>query len=138
MLRLMELHYVLLAWLSVASVVMFFGSLMAVPWLAIRIPTDYFLRQHHWVDRWRHRHPLVRASLLLLKNLFGIVLVLAGIAMLVLPGQGVLTIVMGSVFIDFPGKLVLEQRIVRQPAILEAINWMRAKADKPPLRLPPE
>lgn len=129
-------HDVLLGWLSAISALMFFGSLIAVPWLVLRIPTDYFIHRRHVVDRWRSRHPLVRIGLLTAKNLCGIVLVLAGIAMLVFPGQGILTIFVGLMCLDFPGKYAMEQRLVRQRPVLGAINWMRAKGKRPPLELP--
>jgi len=129
-------HEALLGWLSAASVLMFFGSLIAAPWLVMRIPTDYFVNRQHVADRWRSRHPLVRLGLLAAKNLFGMVLVLAGIAMLVLPGQGILTILVGLICLDFPGKYALEQRLIRQRPVLGAINWMRTKGNRPPLELP--
>jgi hypothetical protein len=131
-------HEVLLGWLSAVSVLMFVGSLIAIPYLATRIPTDYFIRQRHYVDRWQPRHPLVRLALLAAKNLCGVVFVLAGVAMLVLPGQGILTILIGLMCLDFPGKFALERRFVRQPPVIGAINWMRAKTGHPPLQLPVE
>jgi len=129
-------HEVALGWLGVISALMFVGSLLAVPWFVVHIPTDYFVRRQHFVNRWRPRHPLLRVLLLTLKNLGGVVLVLAGVAMLVLPGQGILTILIGLMFLDFPGKLRLERRLAAQPAVTRAINWMRAKAHRPPLELP--
>ena len=129
-------HEVLLGWLSAASALMFFGSLIAVPWLVVRIPADYFLRQRHYVDRWKPRHPLLRLAFLVLKNLFGGVLVLAGLAMLVLPGQGILTILVGLIFLDFPGKFPLERWLARQPLVLRALNWIRARAGRKPLEMP--
>ena len=129
-------HEVALGWLSVVSAVMFVGSLSAVPWLVVRIPTDYFLRPHHYADRWQPRHPLLRIAFLATKNLMGVVLVLAGVAMLVLPGQGILTIVIGLLFLDFPGKRALELRLVLQPPALLAINWIRSKGNRPPLQMP--
>jgi hypothetical protein len=129
-------YEVALGWLSAVSVLTFVGSLLCVPWLVIHIPTDYFIRPRHYVDRWRSRHPLVRAALLAMKNLCGVLLVLAGVAMLVLPGQGILTILIGLMFLDFPGKFALEERLARQPPVIRAINWIRAKAKCPPLELP--
>jgi hypothetical protein len=129
-------YEVLLGWLCVVSLLMFVGSIIAVPWLVIRIRVDYFVQRHHLVDRWKSRHPLVRLGLLAAKNVCGIVLVLAGVAMLVLPGQGILTILVGLICLDFPGKFALEQWLVRQPPVIGSINWMRAKAGPPPLLLP--
>ncbi len=129
-------YEVVLGWLFAVSMFMFVGSLIAVPWLVMRIPTDYFVRRRHFVDRWQPRHPLLRIALLTMKNLCGIVLVLAGVAMLVLPGQGILTILVGLLCLDFPGKFALEQRLVRQPPVIGAINWLRTKTHRPPLELP--
>jgi hypothetical protein len=132
----LQTHGVLLCWLSAASVLMFVGSLLAVPWLVLRIPADYFLRQRHYADRWKPRHPLLRIGFLAIKNLIGLVLVLAGVAMLVLPGQGILTILVGLIFLDFPGKFALERWLARQPPVRHALNWIRAKAGRPPLEMP--
>ena len=129
-------HEAFLEWLGVASVLMFVGSLTAIPWLVIRIPSDYFVHHQHYIDRWKPRHPLLRIAFLTMKNLLGIVLVLAGVAMLVLPGQGILTIVIGLIFLDFPGKYALEQFFVRRRAVINAMNWIRAKAHRPPIERP--
>jgi hypothetical protein len=137
MLEWLRSHEILFGWLGAVSALMFFGSLLAVPWLVIRIPADYFIRQRHLVDRWRLRHPLLRISVLSLKNLGGVVLVLAGVAMLFAPGQGILTILIGLMLLDFPAKYGLERWLVRLPPVIGAINWMRAKARRPPLQLPP-
>lgn len=136
MLSWMQSHDVLLGWLSAASVLMFVGSLLFIPWLVIRIPADYFLRQQHYVDRWKPRHPLLRIAFLVAKNFIGTLLVLVGIVMLFTPGQGVLTILVGVLFLDFPGKFALERRLISQPPVLRTVNWMRLKAGHPPLELP--
>ena len=129
-------HDIVLGWLFAVSVLMLLGSLIAVPWLVVRIPSDYFLGRRHFVDRWRPRHPWLRMALLASKNTFGGVLVLAGVAMLILPGQGILTIFVGLMFLDFPGKLALERWLVNKPPVIRAINWMRTKAGRPPLEMP--
>jgi len=56
--------------------------------------------------------------------------------MLLLPGQGIITILIGIMMLNFPGKFTLEQRIVQQPNVLRAVNWMRTKADRPVLEVP--
>ena len=130
-------HEVLLYWLGAISGLIFLGGLVVVPWLVIHIPSDFFLHRRHLVDRWQSRHPVLRLALLGVKNLCGVVLVLAGIIMLVFPGQGVLTILVGLMCLDFPGKFALERWLVRQPPVIGAINWTRAKAGRAPLELPP-
>ncbi len=123
-------------WLGALSVFTFFASLMVIPFLAIRIPPDYFTNHHRYSDRWRGTHPALRVTVLTLKNLLGVTLILAGMVMLVLPGQGIITIVIGLIFTDFPGKYTLEKKAVLQPAVLRSLNWIRAKAHHPPLELP--
>jgi len=121
-------------WIMVMlSVAVGIFSMMLVPWLIIQIPSDYFAyperREHLWADR----HPVIRMSAIVLKNLLGYTFIAAGIAMLVLPGQGILTIFMGMLLIDFPNKFKVERWLIEKPAIFKAANWIRAKAGKDPL-----
>jgi len=51
------------------------------------------------------------------------------------PGQGILTLLLGISLMDVPGKQKLERKIVERPAVLKAINKLRARANKPPLDL---
>ena len=129
-------HETLLWWLGSLSVVMGVGTLAALPMIVARLPADYFIRDQRQSSR-RHPHSTVLRLLRLVgKNLLGIVFVLAGVAMLVLPGQGILTIVMGLLLMDVPGKRALEWRLVQQPLVLRAINGIRAKAHQPVLEVP--
>jgi hypothetical protein len=132
----LQTHETLLGWLGAFSVFTFVSSLIAVPWLAANIPADYFLHRHQLFDLHETAHPLLRATVVVSKNLLGILLILAGIAMLVLPGQGILTIVIGLLFLDFPGKFDLERRLISIRSVHRAIDWMRKKNGKPPLYLP--
>ena len=84
------------------------------------------------------RHPLLRTVGAVLKNVTGVVFLLAGIAMLVLPGQGILTMLIGVSLMDFPGKRRLEARLVSQRVARQAINAIRRRFGKPPLILAPE
>jgi hypothetical protein len=131
-------HEIALWWIWILSMVAFLASLIVVPLLAIRIPADYFKGGKRKPDRLRGRHPVMRLIGLGLKNLLGLLFVLVGIAMLVLPGQGVVTILIGIMMLNFPGKYALERRIVQQPNVLSVINWMRAKANKASLQLSEE
>ncbi len=126
----------LLWWLGIGSAITFVGSLLAVPWLAAKIPADYFNRHRRPPSKLAVQHPALRLTLAILRNLLGVLILLAGIAMLFLPGQGLLTILFGLMLINFPGKYRLEQWAIRQPAIFKAINWMRAKARREPLERP--
>lgn len=126
-------HRNLLGWMVFFSVATLVGSAIALPLLIVRIPVDYFTNGKYHALPWEDRHPVIRITLLAFKNLVGAILVLAGIAMLVLPGQGILTIVAGLALLDFPGRHRLLQRLVCQPQVLRSINWIRARAGQPPL-----
>lgn len=121
-------------YLAVFSIVSFVGTLMLVPVLVVRIPADYFAetKRHRW-EPWAHEHPLIRWSLLIAKNLLGYIFIILGIAMLVLPGQGVLTILIGVMFINFPGKYRLERWVVMRGPVLRTINSLRQRAGRAPL-----
>ena len=113
------------------SLIAFVGTLIAIPAILIRLPQDYF--QNHGHRKWfANHHPVIRTIGLMMKNGLGLIFLVAGIAMLVLPGQGLLTMLLGILFLDFPGKDRLEQKLIRQPHILKAVNTLREKADKPP------
>ena len=122
--------------LTVASAIGFVGSLIAIPMILVRLPADYFDTRtpRHWM---KDHHPVLRLSGLIVKNIVGIVFLLAGFAMLFLPGQGVLTMLIGISLMDFPKKRQLEAKMVGQPTVLGVINSMRQKFGKPPLKLAP-
>jgi hypothetical protein len=126
-----------LIWLTVGSLVGFIGTLIAIPFIMVRLPADYFDTRtpRHWM---KDHHPVLRLAGLIVKNVVGAVFLLAGLAMLFLPGQGILTMLIGISLLDFPGKRKLEAKIVGQPTVLHALNAMRAKFDKPPLTLAPD
>ncbi len=125
-----------LQWLTGFSVVLFLGSLLAIPWLVARIPTDYFLSRTNGGNEFRLKHPVTSLVWRLLKNLLGGVLLLAGIAMLILPGQGLLTILLGIMLIDFPGKRRLELLIIRRPSINRVVSWIRRRSGRDELQFP--
>ena len=125
-----------LVWMGVASAVMFVGSLVLIPILVVRMRADYFLRGRGGWERSSAAHPVLRGLVLGLKNLLGVVLLVLGVAMLVGPGQGVLTIVVALSLLNFPGKRRLEMQLLRVPGLLAAINRLRRRAGREPVRLP--
>jgi hypothetical protein len=113
--------------LGLLSVLTFVGSLIAVPWLIGRLDRDFFVRHRQRVQDRRRRHPLLAAMFFVARNLAGLALLAAGIAMLVLPGQGLLTMLLGLSFMDFPGKHALLERAIACPKLQYALNWLRRK-----------
>jgi hypothetical protein len=100
----------------------------------VRLPEDYFDMR---VSRkfLAHANPALRFVAIVVKNVVGFVLLVAGIAMLVLPGQGVLTMLIGISLMDFPKKRLLESKLIGQPLVFSGINRLRARFHKPPLTL---
>lgn len=109
-------------------------SLAIVSFIVIRIPPNYF-RKDHPRDLWADRHPAVRFLGLLAKNVLGALLVALGILMSIpgVPGQGILTILLGIMLLDFPGKRTLEYKLVSRPQVLKTINKLRHRFGKPGL-----
>jgi hypothetical protein len=111
------------------------ASVVALPWYLKRLPADYFVRRTTLRVRtaevsWSH------TAFVLAKNVLGALLVLAGIAMLVLPGQGIATIVVGLLMMQFPGKRRLERKLVSIPPVLRAVNALRRRNGEADLILP--
>jgi len=131
----MDEYQHLLALLGAISVLVFVASLLTLPWLACRIPADYFTHRYRHPSAWHWQHPVLRLLLLLGKNLLGLMLLISGIIMLLTPGQGLLTIAMGVLLLDYPGKYQLERKLIARPLILRGINWLRSKRQHPPLKI---
>lgn len=123
-------------WITAISGLMFVGTLMVIPFLIVRIPDDYFVSRP--LRDWPSRHPAWHLFLVVSKNILGAGLVLVGIAMLVLPGQGLLTILVGMMLLDFPGKRRWEAWLIRVKPVREAANWIRKKYGRPELKLEAE
>ena len=121
---------------GIASAIVFLGSLLAMPALVARLPADYFAHDERPPSRWAREHPALRLTIFVVRNVLGVMLVVSGVAMLVLPGQGILTIVAGFVLMDFPKKYAIERWIICKRLVHRPINWIRTRRDRPPLRLP--
>lgn len=126
-----------LIWFAASSAVMFVGTLIAIPIILMRLPADYFdIRiPRPWME---NHHPVLRLFGHIAKNVVGTIFLFAGLLMLFLPGQGLLTMLIGLSLIEFPGKRRVEAKIVGQSTVLSTINGMRARFDKPPLIIAPD
>jgi hypothetical protein len=111
-------------------------TIVVLPVVVMKLPVDYFISEQR-EPSWRTRkYPLVWGLLTLVKNLLGLLLILVGVAMLVLPGQGTITILVGLAMTNFPGKYALERRIAGQPAVGATLNKIRQLTGAPPLQMP--
>lgn len=117
---------------SLASIVL---SVVLVSMVLIHLPADHYSKPRAALFAPSNGglvSILAGGAMLVVRNVLGWMFVLAGIAMLVLPGQGLLSILAGLVLIDFPGKRRFELRLLASPVVLEAMNWLRRRAGRPP------
>jgi len=110
----------------------FLISILIVAIVVVKIPANYF-SSHYQEDFMPNTPWLARWGVVIAKNVVGLVLFLAGVVMLIGPGQGILTILIGLMLMDIPGKRPLEAKIINRPNVLSAANGLRAKYGKPPL-----
>jgi hypothetical protein len=113
------------------------GGLALVGVLLVKLPADYLCNASSR-DFWIDRHPIIRRTGLVMKNLLGAGLVALGVVLALpgVPGPGLLTILIGVMLLDFPGKRRLERWLIGRPAILGTINRLRRRYGKPPLAWP--
>ncbi len=113
-------------------IISFFVSILIVAIVMVKIPANYF-SSHYQADFMPNASWFTRWGVVIVKNVIGALLVIAGIIMLIGPGQGILTILIGLIMMDIPGKRPLEARLISRPAILAAANNLRARYGKEPL-----
>ena len=103
--------------------------------MVTRLPADYF--DHREREAWNQSgdEPVAGLLLGLFKNIVGALLLLLGVVMLVTPGQGILTILVGLLLMNVPGKYRLERWLVQRPGVLRSLNWLRRNRGKPPFRV---
>jgi len=111
---------------GVASAAMFVGSILAIPWLVRRLPPDYFVRPPQ-------RHSLAKR---VLRNTAAVLLIALGLAMLVLPGQGIITVLFGLSLLDIKAKDRALCWLLQRKKIQEGVQRLRSKKGKPPLLIP--
>lgn len=109
-------------------------SLIVTGFILVRLPADYFAGPSP-PDFWHGRHPALRLAGRIGRNVLGALLIAAGIILSLpgVPGQGLLTILIGVMMLDVPGKRKWEQRMVQQPRILAGINRLRRRYGRPEL-----
>ena len=111
--------------LGISSVVILVISALSIGYFIKKIPHDYFLDDKRGISEYKNKNPIFWIVTLALKNITGYCLIMGGILMLVLPGQGLLTILVGLMLSDYPGKFKLEKRIIKINLVLKTINWYR-------------
>ena len=120
------------AWIFILSAITIIASTVSIFALIIYLPPDYFTRKKHVSSV---KHPVLRVLLRILKNVFGVIALIAGFIMLFTPGQGILTLLVGMILCDFPGKRKLERELIDRPLVLSTMNRIRSWYNRPPIVL---
>jgi len=119
-----------------AAVVLFslLVSYGVVTVILVKMPANYFHSdyEHHFLP---DTNPVLRTVGLVLKNLLGVLVIITGIVLSfpAVPGPGLVTVFIGLMITDIPGKRKIEASIIGRPTVLSAINRLREKYNKPKL-----
>ena len=119
--------------LGTISFVIFVFSLISIRWLVALIPSDYFINRES--SKFKLTYPSLWLVSIIIKNILGYTLIIGGILMLFLPGQGLFTIFVGLLLSNYPGKYYLERKLIAMPKIYKTVNWLRKKSNQPPLKI---
>ncbi|MCB9674232.1 MAG: hypothetical protein H6737_03895 [Alphaproteobacteria bacterium] len=109
----------------VFGVTTFVAALFGLPVVLARIPADYFVAEQ----------PPIATSTRVLRNAVGWPLLVLGLILIPLPGQGLLTVLAGLVLADVPGKRALALFLLRRGPVRRAVDAMRGRRGVEPLLL---
>ncbi len=111
-------------------------NLALVSFILVKLPADYF-QNPDTSSLWKGKSRLMRVLVVVGKNILGVLLVAIGVVLSLpgVPGQGVLTILLGIMLLDFPGRRRFERWLVSRPKVLHAVNGLRHRFGKTALVL---
>ena len=118
-------------WIAILSALTAIFTFIGFTAFIISLPADYFRHETHTN---RIRNPIIRISLRVLKNVVGVITIIAGLVMTITPGQGLVAILVGVILCDFPGKRKLERKLIARPLVLNTLNTIRARFKRPPIK----
>lgn len=124
-----------LGYLTLFSILTFLLSIAIIPLIVRRLSVHYFINLTK-PENTRTKPSTFSFIFILLRNLLGLVLLIAGIAMLFLPGQGLLTILLAILLLSLPGKKRIISNLISRESVKRSLNWLRRKSSKPPFVWP--
>jgi len=103
--------------------------------MILRMPEDYFL-----ADKESRKPSQAYQHLLwkIFKNGVGAAMIILGVAMIILPGPGILAILLGLSYMDVPGKHALLHLGLRLKSVRKSLNWVRRRFGHPMFTFPPQ
>jgi small-conductance mechanosensitive channel len=118
--------------ISAVSIVMFIASVIWIPRFIASLPKDYFIKPRQTLAEEWHAGHTKKVIVRLAKNICGWTLLVLGVLMLILPGQGLLTILVGTILCDFPRKHAIERRLLEVKSVRSSANWLRKRQGSEP------
>ena len=134
MLQWIREHDGLLWSLGGTSLAILIAGVVVIPALVVRIPPDYFMHEKRELPAWVNRRPFIKFLVVAGKNILGGVLILASIAGFLLPGLGVVTLVIGLFLVDFPGKYRFMKWLIGRRFIHGPVNRLRKRRGGEPIQ----
>ena len=126
----LALLVIAVVWLAATAL-----TLAAAAAIVVRLPPSYFCEDdaHHAARSWRSSRGFSR-------NVLGMALIVLGLLLSIpgVPGQGLLTLLIGLMLVDFPGRRRAEKALARRRGVLAAMNRLRARFGHAPLLPPPD
>lgn len=114
--------------IGIVSFGVFAGSLVITIWMILSLPADFW--QERDSDSKEKNHPAIS----LLRNILAVALFPAGLIMLVMPGQGILTLLAAFLVSDFPFRKKIINKLLDSPRIERGLNRIRRRFGKEPFR----
>lgn len=106
-------------------------TMVAALFVVVNLPADYLRKKQRGGERQTAGCKRIG------KNILGWGLIAAGLAMVVLPGPGVVVAIIGVAMADFPGKARLLHWLLSRGRIMGTMNRLRARFSRPPLEVAP-
>lgn len=114
------------------SIFCFLATLTSAILIVYYLPHDHFIPTRKAAELNGKSSVFFRIIIMPIKNILGICLLLLGLLLLVLPGQGLITILIAVLLLDFPGKQALKFKLVANMQVRRSLNWMRVVLGKDP------
>ena len=130
----LENNSYILFYLGIISVLIFIFSIVGLRLFIIAIPSDYFINKKR-VSALRDSSILLWVFYKIFKNIIGYIFIAIGLLALVLPGQGILMILIGLMMSDYPKKFDLEKKIIKINTVRKGVNWIRVKSNVEKIKL---
>lgn len=125
------------AWIAIAGgVASLLVSVIVTLVVLVRLPADTFVREHAGLPL-EGQPKAIRWAALVAKNIAGWLLIAVGIVLSLpgIPGQGLLTVLLGIMLVNLPGKRRVERWILGRKTVKKTTDKLRARFGRPPIEL---